>query len=210
MAWGTVKGIAVHHSDSPERQKHYQCVQTADAIEDYHRRNGYRAVAYTSFGCHHGYTWSGRGFGDSTGANGTAEANRSYPSICIIGDHPKATEGVARAIQTFRAEVLRRWPNATEVKPHKAFVGTACPGIPLTQWIRDKKYIEREEEEEVAQFTEDQARFLRVLAQALVDKDMAGYRPVEAVEALAAHLKNHSTGNGSHTHPHTHTVSKAG
>jgi hypothetical protein len=89
--------------------------------------------------CRHGYVFVGRGFGIRTAANGTTAANDHYFAICFLGNDSEGradlTRPARRALGELIREYQRRYPRALRVRPHSAFVATACPGRELLAYI---------------------------------------------------------------------------
>lgn len=159
MGWSNVKGLAIHHSASANHVKvdHEDCKTVWAGIKKYHLSKGYRDIAYNYGVCAHGRVLTGRTWADNSGANGDTTVNAQYGAICVLGLSPKATEVVSNGIKRLRGTWLERFPTARLVVPHSALNQTACPGDPLRAYIKNKKY----EEEDLPQFTEAQAQWLK-------------------------------------------------
>lgn len=132
-----VLGIVVHHDAGSTPRNHQGCYGRVRAIQAQHLADtdeNYRDIAYSFVVCPHGAVFRARGYRDRTGANGTAQANRRYLAVCVIGTNPAATPEVRAAITRLRFGVLRRYPRAIAIQPHSRFQATACPGDRLRRW----------------------------------------------------------------------------
>jgi hypothetical protein len=126
--------------NSDEQRLHAKCAARVRAMQRYHMDDkDWLDVAYSHVFCAHGYVFVGRGFGMRTAANGTNEANDAYHAVCFLGDdsvgRADVTPQARRALEQLIAEYRRRYPRATEVRPHSEFVATACPGDELRALI---------------------------------------------------------------------------
>jgi hypothetical protein len=142
MPLSRLRGIAVHYSgmNADEERLHANCAGRVRAIQRYHiEEQGWLDVAYSHVFCGHGYVFVGRGFGVRSAANGTAEANDRYFAVCFLGDDSAGRADVTlearQALEQLLGEYRRRYPRATEVRPHSDFVATACPGDELRALI---------------------------------------------------------------------------
>ena len=126
--------------NADEEQLHRNCAGRVRGMQRYHiEEREWLDVAYNHIWCGHGFVFVGRGFGVRSAANGTTEANDGYFAVCLLGDDsvgrddvtPQARQTLSRLI----AEYGRRYPKATEIRPHSDFVATACPGDELRALI---------------------------------------------------------------------------
>jgi N-acetylmuramoyl-L-alanine amidase len=136
------RGVAIHYSgmDADEQALHVNCAGRVRGIQRYHmEEQGWLDIAYSHVICRHGYVFVGRGYGIRTAANGTNEANDNYFAICFLGNDSLGRTDVTRAARGALGELIRdyqrRYPRALRVRPHSAFVRTACPGRELTAYI---------------------------------------------------------------------------
>jgi hypothetical protein len=126
--------------NADEQQLHRNCAVRVRGMQRYHiEEREWLDVAYNHIWCGHGFVFVGRGFGVRSAANGTTEANDRYLAVCFLGDDsagradvtPQARQTLDLLIQEYR----RRYPKATEIRPHSDFVATACPGDELRALI---------------------------------------------------------------------------
>ena len=141
-------GVAIHYTgmDADEQALHANCAGRVRGIQRYHmEEKGWLDIAYSHVVCRHGYVFVGRGYGIRTAANGTTEANDHYFAICFLGNDSQGRTDVTRAAKRELRELIhdyrRRYPRALRVRPHSAFVRTACPGLELTAWIDRRGWL---------------------------------------------------------------------
>lgn len=128
-----MRGTVIHYSVTAPEQDHARCAGQWEGIRRTHKQTGYRDVAYGFGVCQHGQTFEGRGWGPNA-ANGNAELNRSYHSICWLGD--QHTQPSAAAL-TEISRLLDEGPNARgEVVGHRDVYPTSCPGDALEAWVQ--------------------------------------------------------------------------
>lgn len=126
-------GLAVHHGGAsqgiPATVKHTICRARVRGWQDYHMDGkGWVDLAYSWVVCQHGTVMTGRGFGVRTAANGTNDANDRYLACCWLGGGSETpTPAALNGIEWLIGEIRRRGAGR-DVKPHRAFFGTDCPG----------------------------------------------------------------------------------
>jgi hypothetical protein len=137
-----IRGVAVHYSgmNSDEQRLHANCAGRVRAMQRFHiEGREWLDVAYNHVFCGHGFVFAGRGFGIRSAANGTTEGNDRYFAVCFLGDdsvgRADVTPQARQALRLLLAEYRRRYPKATEIRPHSYFVATACPGDELRALI---------------------------------------------------------------------------
>lgn len=112
---------------------HSRCATIWRAWQAFHMdTRGWSDIAYSSGVCPHGHRFEGRGPGVRTAANGTNTGNRLSLATCYIagaGD-PLTTD----AKHAFLDEAARFGVPLNRV--HRDWKSTACPGDPLTEWVR--------------------------------------------------------------------------
>lgn len=142
MRLAEIRGVAVHYSgmDADEQRLHRNCAARVRGMQRYHMEDqGWLDIAYNLVFCGHGHVFVGRGFGARSAANGTKEANDRYFAVCFLGDDSEGradvTPDARRALRQLIAEYRRRYPRATEVRPHSDFFATECPGDELRALI---------------------------------------------------------------------------
>jgi hypothetical protein len=126
--------------NADEQRLHRNCAARVKGMQRFHIEDrGWLDVAYSHVFCGHGYVFVGRGFGVRSAANGTTKANDRYFAVCFLGDDSAGRNDVTpearRALEHLLLEYRRRYPQATEVRPHSDFVATACPGDELRALI---------------------------------------------------------------------------
>jgi hypothetical protein len=132
--------------DADEQAQHVNCAGRVRGIQRYHmEENGWLDIAYSHVVCRHGYVFVGRGYGIRTAANGTVEANDHYFAICFLGNDSAGRADVTPAARRGLGELIRdyqrRYPRALRVRPHSAFVATACPGLELKAYIDRRGWL---------------------------------------------------------------------
>jgi hypothetical protein len=126
--------------NADEQRLHRNCAARVRGMQRFHMETrGWLDVAYNHVFCRHGYVFVGRGFGARSAANGTNDANDHYFAVCFLGDdsagRADVTPEARRALRQLIAEYRRRYPKATQVRPHSDFVATQCPGDELRALI---------------------------------------------------------------------------
>jgi hypothetical protein len=126
--------------NADEQRLHRNCAARVRGMQRFHMETrGWLDVAYNHVFCRHGYVFVGRGFGARSAANGTNDVNDHYFAVCFLGDdsagRADVTPEARRALRQLIAEYRRRYPKATQVRPHSDFVATQCPGDELRALI---------------------------------------------------------------------------
>jgi len=110
--------------------------------QNYHMRPGGLGVpqggsdiAYNFGICPHGYVMAGRGLGVRPGANGTAASNTTHYAVCWMNDRVVPNVEVMDALEWVIVKV-REAGAGMEVRPHRSFYGTECPGDAMAQAIK--------------------------------------------------------------------------
>lgn len=116
---------------------HAQCAGKVRGIQAYHMDSQRWAdIAYNFVVCPHGYVFEGRGWGNRSAANGTNAANGSYLAVCYLGgEGDPFTQEAKNAFWDCRIEWERLRGRKADIKPHSAFLSTACPGNAIRGWI---------------------------------------------------------------------------
>lgn len=130
-------GVAVHYGGprqpaADSGSDHAKCVSTWRGWQNYHMdTHGWSDIAYTGGFCQHGYAFAGRGAGVRTAANGTNAGNQNfYAAVWIGGDGQTPTPAALDALEWWVNE-LRNGGAGRQVRPHRYFKSTGCPGDPL-------------------------------------------------------------------------------
>lgn len=115
---------------------HEACFSKVRAIQAFHMDSrGWVDIAYNAVVCPHGAIFEGRWIGVRSAAQGTDSGNQNYYAICGLWgvDDPFTDDAKVaywRCIQEFRKSGA-----GTDVKPHRYFHSTGCPGDPVAAWI---------------------------------------------------------------------------
>lgn len=139
---GSVYGIGVHYTYRPEgHSDHALCDDDVRTVQKAHvSGNGWSDIAYSWLVCQHGKIYEGRGWGLRTAANGTNYGNEHFHAVCAITGGP-ATDAQKRAINEVIAEHGRRYQK-NDVKGHRDFKATGCPGDEIYAWIKGGRLVD--------------------------------------------------------------------
>ncbi|MGZ4519163.1 MAG: peptidoglycan recognition protein family protein [Mycobacteriaceae bacterium] len=136
------KGVAVHW-EGPHlgSRDHSQCAALVLSIQKDHmsltpRHEAWADIAYNFLVCEHGYVFEGRGIRHGSAANGTSDANFNYYAVCaLVGENdpltPELLSGLKEAIRDCQLAGA-----GTEIKGHRDFFPTTCPGDGLYVKVR--------------------------------------------------------------------------
>lgn len=87
-----------------------------------------------------GNVWTLRGFDVRTGANGTTDANGRFVAVFVIvglKQNAAPTDAQVEGIRDVVKETRSRFKGANQIRGHREFVATACPGTPLWTMVND-------------------------------------------------------------------------
>jgi hypothetical protein len=136
------KGIVVHWFGSPVAAKtHAGCPKLLRSVQAGHQAGEYNDIAYNLAVCPHGHCYELRGIRRQGGANGNTRTNQDFIAIVYMaGVGDPLTEPAEKAL---RELIHWAWGKGVGkiVKTHGSITGSACPGPPLTKWVKDKEYI---------------------------------------------------------------------
>lgn len=134
---GAVSGVAIHY-EGPHigTFAHDLCDDKIRGIQNFHMNTrGWNDIAYNFMVCPHGVVYECRGLRARSAAQGTNDGNNRYLAICfllgvddVFNDAMK--QGGNDAIAHCRANGA-----GSEIRPHKSFHATACPGVPVSTWL---------------------------------------------------------------------------
>lgn len=127
-------GVAVHHGGSGgPPATHDGCLARWRAWQNFHMDGrGWVDIAYNFGYCDHGYAFAGRGFGVRSAAQGTNDGNQRYlAAVWIGGGSAIPTQAAVDALEWIIGQV-RGHGGGDEVRPHRSFHSTSCPGDYLT------------------------------------------------------------------------------
>ncbi|MFE1361305.1 LysM peptidoglycan-binding domain-containing protein [Streptomyces harbinensis] len=136
----SARGVAVHYLGTRyDSRPHSQCAAMVRSIRASHLANkqeNYADVAYNYLVCEHGYVYEGRGAGRRSGANGGTAQNTSHYAVCALhGTTGQPSDALLRGLAEAIAH-LQQHGAGREVVCHGDLTATACPGGPLTSWVR--------------------------------------------------------------------------
>lgn len=136
----SARGVAVHYLGVRyDSRPHEQCAAMVRSIRSAHLANkveGYLDVAYNYLVCEHGAVFEGRGAGRRSGANGGTAQNTSHYAVCALhGTTGQPSDALLRGLAEAIAH-LQQHGAGREVVCHGDLTATACPGGPLTSWVR--------------------------------------------------------------------------
>ncbi|MGW0824100.1 peptidoglycan recognition protein family protein [Streptomyces sp. NPDC002845] len=129
-------GVAVHHTGDVRfaAGSHSGCAAQVRGIQNHHMdTNRWDDIAYTYLVCVHGSVYEGRGVGIRTAANGTNDSNDRYYAVCgLVGgtsaSYDTVTDDLIDGFRTSIARLRSVGGAAADIKGHKAFLATECPG----------------------------------------------------------------------------------
>lgn len=133
-----VKGVAGHWEGVElGAYSHSECPGKLRQIQNYHMdKNKWVDIAYSMVVCRHGSVYVGRGPGVRSAANGTNDANAHYYAICVLmGPGDDFTAEAHQGFLEARQYLIDHGGAGKEVKPHRAFIQTQCPGGDIASWI---------------------------------------------------------------------------
>ena len=135
------KGLAIHWEGTKVLLGDLdQSKKTLKAVQNSHLNNkaeGYIDIAYNLAFDYLGNIFELRGWDNRSGANGTTKANDEYIAVVYLGgpDTPFTPEA-KKALQEIRQAANAKGVGP-ETKPHSAFKATQCPGVEITNFIKD-------------------------------------------------------------------------
>lgn len=132
------KGVAAHYlGPSPGPYTQSKAATLVRGIQKFHQQDrGWNDVAYSFIIDKYGTVYECRGWGVRTAANGTNTGNGTYHAICfLIGDGDELTQPMKVAFNALVGEWEARYKRKCDVKPHRHFKATACPGKPVLDWL---------------------------------------------------------------------------
>jgi hypothetical protein len=139
-------GVAVHHFAKPRAASTLAGSKAQmRSVQAFHMgpgglgvKDGGSDIAYNHCVDKRGAIFEGRGFNVQTGANGNGTVNRTYASVCYMGDSD--LDGFPEPAQDAIAWVLKEWFKRGvsvrtvahgDISPD----GTACPGNAAENWV---------------------------------------------------------------------------
>jgi hypothetical protein len=140
-----VRGVAVHWVGPPvpaavNAGREADVARYLRGVRRFHvDGRGWSDIAYQQAVDQSGDRWALRGFRRQSAANGDLTANRQWGAIvALIGEGQKPTPALLRGLVASIAEFRDVHPRARRVATHSDVRPdpTACPGRPLTLWVR--------------------------------------------------------------------------
>jgi peptidoglycan hydrolase-like protein with peptidoglycan-binding domain len=126
-------GISIHHGGDaqkiPASASHQNCRHRVQEWQDFHMDGrGWVDLAYNWVVCQHGIVMVGRGWGVRSAANGSNDGNDRYHAVCWLGGgNETPSDHAVNAIVWLIGETRTRG-GGRDVRPHRFFFGTTCPG----------------------------------------------------------------------------------
>lgn len=134
---GPVQSVTFHYEGGHVGlYDHSKCDGVVRSIQNFHMdHNGWIDIAYNALVCYHGYTYEGRWLGAQSAANGSNVGNwTSYAIGGMWGVGDPLTDKAKHAYLETRAAFMAAGAGET-VYPHQHWFNTACPGLPVIDWI---------------------------------------------------------------------------
>lgn len=140
-----VDTVVFHYTaaDSDEQSNHANCAQRVRGIQTFHQNTrGWNDIAYNYLTCKHGYIFEGRGIENKSAATG---ADNSHTlAVCFLGDDTVNRDDVTPDGRAALVEITRwirqRRPAARNLKGHRDFMQTSCPGDELYKYVHSKVF----------------------------------------------------------------------
>ena len=132
------EGTTIHYEGVKRgTYTHSSCATKVRAIQNFHMDSkGWSDIAYSFLVCQHGYVFEGRGINRRTAANGTDAGNSRSHAVCaIIGDGDGTTNDLLHGLRDAIDHIASR-RGGSRLWSHRDWKATACPGSPLTEWVR--------------------------------------------------------------------------
>jgi hypothetical protein len=120
---------------------HSSCDDKVRGIQADHMDNrDWSDIAYNYLVCPHDYVYEGRGYDRRSSANGYESANYQSFAVCALWGTASADDplpdGLKRAYRYARQILIRQGGATDEVKGHRDWKETDCPGDQIYAWIK--------------------------------------------------------------------------
>jgi hypothetical protein len=143
-----VKGVAIHYPGGNlpadvAAGKHAATGKFLNGVRSMQmasKEYDYCDIEYSVCADRAGDIWTLRGLKVRTGANGTSLANAQYVSVFTLVGLTSAkapTKEQVKAVRRIVQRVRETYPGAKEIRGHREFVATACPGSVLWEMVQD-------------------------------------------------------------------------
>lgn len=141
-AYGSISpssgGVALHY-EGPKMGSfpHSSCATKVRGIQAFHMdQRNWLDIAYSALTCPHGYIFVGRWVNNRTAAQGTNDGNNRFYAVCGLWGSGDPLTDDAKGAYLDAINIMRTQGRAgTQVKPHRFFHATECPGVPVVDWI---------------------------------------------------------------------------
>jgi hypothetical protein len=126
----------------PQTGDHERCRDQVRSIQRQHQGIPDQSdIEYNALTCNHGVLFQGRASGIKGGANGTADSNKTMPSICcLLGVDDEPSDAMLNAVGWFHANVEAKAGRTLPMKKHMDIYATSCPGKPMSAWVDAEGY----------------------------------------------------------------------
>lgn len=104
-------------------------------LHAFHKRRGWKGIAYGHVAFQDGTIWEGRGF-TLRGSHCPDHNTSGYSAMGYIGEGETPSPAMLAAIRWLYDEARRRSGNALAKKGHRDGIATECPGDRLYAWVR--------------------------------------------------------------------------
>lgn len=169
--------LAVHYTAMATAIDYEDELKQLKNIQKFHQIDrGWNDIGYSFLVGNTGNVYEGRGFGNRPASQGTNAGNKNYYSICWLGD--AAGTPSKEALDSIK----QLWKQiGGEIKPHKVFKKTSCPGLYLTTWIDSLSVLKEILEEKELSNKDTQDTLISSLVEerlTKLEKDLAGIRKI--------------------------------
>lgn len=125
-----------------EWESHNDCRSQVQSIQRQHQSiDDQSDIEYNALACNHGTLFEGRELGIKGGANGTADSNKTMPSICcLLGVDDQPSDKMLNAVAWFHMRIEQHAGRILDMKKHMEIVSTSCPGVPMSNLVNAEFY----------------------------------------------------------------------
>ena len=133
-------GLVIHY-DGPgqnlSKKTHTECVKYWKSVRKFHvGTHGWSDIGYSYGVCPHGSLFEGRGALKQQAAQQGANSTW-YSCSLMLGDGEKPTDAQIASVNNLIDYLHEKYGNSKNVKGHKDFNSTDCPGTIIYQLIKD-------------------------------------------------------------------------
>lgn len=124
---------------SDTRDRHEECAVRVRGVQAFHQEGrGWNDIAYNFLVCKHGWIFEGRGVDAKSAATGND--NSHTLAVCFLGADKAGRDDVTAAGRAALVEITRwlvqRRPVVKNMRGHRDFMPTSCPGDEIYQYVR--------------------------------------------------------------------------